>query len=94
MPPKKQEKLELSGNLDIRQAEDLHETLKKLSSGKTNIVLDFSKAEDIDFAIVQLLFSFKKSLADEKRKLIFKSVNEKVESKIILCDFKSLLQEN
>lgn len=94
MPPKKQEKLELSGNLDIRQAEDLHESLKKLTNGNTNIVLDFSNVSDIDFAIIQLLFSFKKSLADEKRKLILKSVNDKVKSKINLCDFKSLLQEN
>lgn len=94
MPPKKQETLELSGNLDIRQAEDLYENFKKLIGAKSNIVLDFSKVDDIDFAIIQLIFSFKKSLADEKRKLIFKSVKEKVKSKIVLCDFKSLLQEN
>jgi anti-anti-sigma factor len=94
MPPKKQEKLEMRGNLDIRQAEDLYETFKKLNGVKTNILLDFSDVDDIDFAIIQLLYSFKKSLADKKRKLIFKSVSEKVKSKIVLCDFKSLLQEN
>ncbi|MDC7234272.1 MAG: STAS domain-containing protein [Spirochaetales bacterium] len=94
MPPKKQEKLEFSGILDIRQAEDLHNTFGNLKDGKTNIVLDFSKVDDIDFAVIQMIFSFSNHLAEKKRQLILKSVNEKVSGRFNLCDCKSLLQEN
>jgi len=84
--------LNLTGNLDIRQAELLHESLKKLKAGKKNIILDFSEADDIDLAVLQLLFSFKKSIHDESRTVEFENVNEKIRERISLCDFAELLQ--
>ena len=84
--------LQFTGNLDIRQAESMLETLKQCKDGNTAVIIDLKEADDIDFAIIQMLFSFKKTLNEEKREVTIRDANPKIESKINLCDFQDLLQ--
>ncbi len=94
MPPKKKETLELSGNLDIRQAEDLKEAFSGVLEAKHNLTLDFSKADDIDFSVIQLLYSFKNAMEAQNCQLDFIQLNEKIRSRLVLSDFLSLVEES
>ncbi|MDA3955886.1 lipid asymmetry maintenance protein MlaB [Oceanispirochaeta sp.] len=91
MAEEKNKTVQFKGNLDIRQAESMHDILKKYRSGSIELILDLSGAEDIDFAIIQLLYSFKVSLKEDKRKVLLKGMNQKIADKIKLCDFHDLL---
>jgi len=94
MAAAKDEVIQLSGVLDIRQAESLHEKLKSVKSTKRSVILDLQEAEDIDLSITQLIFSFKKSLIEEKRTVSIRNANDKIMERISLCDFNELLQES
>jgi anti-anti-sigma factor len=91
MAPRKQEEIRLEGTLDIRRAEKLKAEFSALLKGNSNIALNFEDVDDIDFAAIQLIYSFKKSLITGKRKLSLDGMNEKIKSKITLCDFQELL---
>ncbi|MDC7241761.1 MAG: STAS domain-containing protein [Spirochaetales bacterium] len=94
MPAPKEVVLELKGNLDIRQAEEIHKSMLELTGGKKPVILDFAEAEDIDVSIIQLLYSFKTTLAGQKREVDFRNLNDRIISRITLCDFTSLIKEN
>ena len=88
----KDEMIQLSGILDIRQAESIHEVLKNARNGKKSAVLDFKEAEDIDLTVLQLLFSFRKSMKEDGRTVGFENISEKIKERISLSDFSELLQ--
>jgi len=88
----KGEVIQLSGILDIRQAESIHEILKNTKNSKKSAVLDFKTADDIDLAILQLLFSFKKSMKEDNRTVEFENISDRIKERISLSDFNELLQ--
>lgn len=94
MPAKKKETIQLKGHLDIRQAESIQDTLNKSIKKNASLILDLTQADDIDFAVIQLLFSLKRTLNKNKNDLYIEGVNDKITEKIVLCDFKDLLQEH
>lgn len=91
MAPRKQEEIRLDGTLDIRRAEKLKAQFSDVLKGKSNITLNLEDVEDIDFAVIQLIYSLKKTLATGKRKLSLDGISEKIKSKITLCDFQEPL---
>ena len=91
MAPRKQEEVMLEGNLDIRRAEELKTQFSSLLKGSNNILINFEDVEDIDFAVIQLIYSLRQSLLSGKRKLSVSGISEKIKSKITLCDFQELL---
>ncbi|QEN07449.1 STAS domain-containing protein [Oceanispirochaeta crateris] len=91
MANRKNEVLHFTGNLNICQAEEMVDVFKKCREGNSAVTIDLKDAEDIDFAVIQLLYSFKKTLNEEKRKVIIKDVCPKIEARIQLCDFQDLL---
>ncbi len=91
MAPRKQNEIRLEGTLDIRRAEELKNSFSELLKENSNITLNFEDVEDMDFAVIQLIYSLKKSLLTGKRKLSVCGISEKIKSKITLCDFQELL---
>ncbi len=94
MPAAKKVVLDLKGVLDIRQAESIYNEMKKLAEAKREVTVDFSEAEDIDMAVLQLLYSFKKTMAEQKKSVTLANLSEQLISRINLCDFTSLLEES
>ena len=94
MPAAKKVVLDLKGVLDIRQAESIYNEMKKFAEAKREVTVDFSEAEDIDMAVLQLLYSFKKTMAEQKKSVTLANLSEQLISRINLCDFTSLLEES
>ena len=91
MAPRKQEEIRLEGGLDIRRAEKIKEQFADLLKDNSNITLNFDNVDDIDFPVIQLIYSFKTSITQGKRKFSITGINEKIKNKITLCDFQELL---
>ena len=93
MPPRKKDQVKLDGNLNIQKVESLYSELLKTVDGKNNVQLDFSEVTDIDFAALQLLYSFNKSCLDNGRSMEIVNIASPVRNRFELCDFSSLIEK-
>lgn len=63
----------LYGDLTIRTAAELKEGFLKAIAKKKDILIDLSDGEEFDFAFLQLLISFDKTIADGNLKVTIKN---------------------
>jgi len=93
MPPEKTKTVTLKGNLNIQKVESLHADFLSQSKVKEDLLLDFSSVTDMDFAVLQLLYSLNQTYLADGKSLHFLNVSPKVREWFILSDFESLIEE-
>jgi len=92
MAPKKNVKVELEGSLTIQKAETIYSNMKDLEKDASQITFDFSQVTDIDFSVIQLLYSLRRTCLEKKKGLHMINIPSGIQEKIELCDFGSLIE--
>lgn len=76
-----------AGAGSILYIEELHQLLKKIQSSPKPVILDLSKAESLDTAVLQLLYSFNKG-RKKNAKIKFTNVPELIRENLYFIGFK------
>lgn len=76
--------IEMKGELSIQNAEELHSIFLSALQKKGDILLDFSKLEDIDVSIIQLVYSLYES--SKGHKLIVQGpFTRQIKQRLFIC---------
>lgn len=93
MPPRNKILIEFEGSLSIQKVEKLFADFKSHLEGPDSLQLDFSKVTDLDFAVLQLLLSLKKSFLEMDKQIEIQNVTPEIAEWFKLSDLTSLITQ-